>query len=198
MRISSPPLGREAILAAIIRVLDHHNLSRVVVVAHSYGTITAAHILRDPVLSTRVSATLLVDPIPFLLYLPAVAYNFVYRKPRTANEWQLWYFASRDPDIARTLARHFFWSENLLWKEDLVGRHVGVVLSGRDQIVDTREVGLYLTGRDVKDLQFPWSKDTLEVLYYSDLDHAMVFDTLERRRPMVEIVSRFVRNTDTD
>ncbi|KAI0244982.1 hypothetical protein BJV78DRAFT_1287169 [Lactifluus subvellereus] len=40
-----------------------------------------------------MAATLLIDPIPFLLHYPTVAYNFVYRQPRRANEWQLWYFA---------------------------------------------------------------------------------------------------------
>ncbi|OBZ69286.1 hypothetical protein A0H81_10886 [Grifola frondosa] len=141
MRMCSPPPTREALLDAITYVLDTHDFDHVVVAAHSYGTVTAAHMLRDPALSERVSAWLLVDPIPFLLHLPAVAYNFVYRPPRTANEWQLWYFASRDPDIARALARHFFWAQNILWKEDLVGRRVAVILSERDQIVDTLERG---------------------------------------------------------
>ncbi|KAI0934918.1 hypothetical protein AcV5_006608 [Taiwanofungus camphoratus] len=191
MRISAPPLPREVMLAALTRILDFHALPRVVLTSHSYGTIIAAHILRDPVLSRRVSASLLVDPIPFLLHLPAVAYNFVYRSPRAANEWQLWYFASRDPDVARALARHFFWAQNVLWKDDLQGREVAVVLSGKDQILDAREVRRYLTESD--NLQFSWRQNGLEVLYYRDLDHAMVFDTKDRRRPMVDILSKFVR-----
>lgn len=191
MRITSPPLTRAAMLQAVTHILDRHDFRRVVVASHSYGTIIAAHMLRDSELSQRVSASLMVDPIPFLLYLPSVAYNFVYRTPKTANEWQLWYFASRDPDISRALARHFFWHENILFKEDLQGHRLAVVLSGRDQIVDANEVKDYLT--DSADMGFRWQKDDLEVLYYPDLDHAQVFDTAERRRPMVEIVSRFVR-----
>ncbi|PPR06116.1 hypothetical protein CVT24_004216 [Panaeolus cyanescens] len=35
------------------------------------------------------------------------------------SAWQLWYFASRDPDVARTLFRSFFWSEGGLWRDDL-------------------------------------------------------------------------------
>ncbi|KAH9952035.1 Alpha/Beta hydrolase protein [Amylocystis lapponica] len=191
MRIYDPPLTREAMLAAITRILDHHGLSRVVVVAHSYGTITAAHMLHDEALAPRVAASLLVDPIPFLLYFPAVAYNFVYRTPRTANEWQLWYFASRDPDISRTLARHFFWAQNVLWKDDLAGRRVGVVLSGRDQIVDAPAVWTYLTEEDEK--RFRWQKDGLDVLYYEGIDHAQVFDSKDKRKPLIDMVSSFVR-----
>ena len=59
--------------------------------------VVATHILHDAHLSTRVAAMLFIDPIPFLLHLPNIAYNFVYRDLRIANEWELWYFASRDP-----------------------------------------------------------------------------------------------------
>lgn len=196
MRISPPPLSREAMLEALTELLDAHGFERVVVAAHSYGTVVAAHVMRDPALCARVSAWLLIDPIPFLLHLPAVAYNFVYRAPRRANEWQLWYFASRDPDVARALARHFFWAENVLWKEDLVGKDVAVVLSGKDQIVDAAEVRRYLTGEEDAEIEFAWRKDGLEVLYYPELDHSKVFDTKELRRPLVEIVQRFGRRSD--
>ncbi len=194
MRMSPPPLPRPAMLSAISALLTAHSIPRVVVAAHSYGTIVAAHMLRDPALRARVSAWLLIDPIPFLLHQPAVAYNFVYRTPRAANEWQLWYFASRDPDIARTLARHFFWAENILWKEDLAGEEVAVVLSGLDQIVDVREVRLYLTGEELPEGDEPpflWRKDGLQVLWYGGLDHAQAFDTKARRRSILDVLHEF-------
>ena len=115
-----------------------------------------------------IAATLLIDPIPFLLHHPAVAHNFVYLQPRHANEWLLWYFSSREPDTARALSRHFFWFESILFREDVLGATSGggrgstspaagkqgkkrpmpvtVSLSGRDQIVDARAVRAYLTG----------------------------------------------------
>ncbi|KAI1791738.1 Alpha/Beta hydrolase protein [Ganoderma leucocontextum] len=194
MRMSPPPLSRPTMLSAISALLTAHSIPRVVVAAHSYGTVVAAHMLRDPALRARVSAWLLVDPIPFLLHQPTVAYNFVYRAPRTANEWQLWYFASRDPDVARTLARHFFWAENILWKEDLADKNVAVVLSGIDQIVDAREVRRYLTGEEClegDEPMFSWRKDGLRVLWYRDLDHAQTFDTKARRRPILDILHEF-------
>ena len=191
MRITSPPLTRKDMLEAITHILDRHHIQRVVVASHSYGTIVGAQLLRDADLSRRVSASLMVDPIPFLLHLPAVAYNFVYRTPKTANEWQLWYFASRDPDIARALARHFFWAESILFKEDVQDHRLGVVLSGRDLIVDAKEVKNYLT--DSADVDFEWKKDNLELLYYPNIDHAQVFDTAERRRPIVKMLCRFAQ-----
>lgn len=192
---------------SIARILAHHSLPPVTLISHSYGTIVTAHLLTSPKLAPRIANILFIDPIPFLLHHPAVAYNFVYRKPKRANEWQLWYFASRDPDIARALSRHFFWSENVLWKEDLQGKKVAVSLAGSDQIVDAKEVRRYLVGEaenagngednGVEEAEKSkemtrWAKDDLEVLFYPGLDHATVFDTPQRRKGLTDIVHRFV------
>lgn len=196
MRISPPPLSRADTLAAIRTVLDEHGISQFVVCAHSYGTVVAAHMLHDPELLERVTGWLFVAPIPFLLHLPAVAYNFIYRHPRTASEWLLWYFASRDPDIARALGRHFFWSENILWRDDLQGKRVGVVLGGRDQIVDSAEVRRYLTGENepaecwVSDVSW---KGSLQVLWHPLLDHSQVFDNATLRTPMLNVLNTFIQ-----
>ncbi|KAJ3902768.1 hypothetical protein F5879DRAFT_962740 [Lentinula edodes] len=232
MHISSPPanslLPRESLLHGLYTTLDSLGISRAVLASHSYGTVLAAHVLRaqreqqqhqhqdhdhDQPPPPRITSHLLIDPIPFLLHLPSVAFNFLYRPPRAANEWQLWYFASRDPDIAYVLGRCFFWAENVLWREDLgldldseseSGLDSGldsnsnsgsvkfaILLSGKDQIIPAPLVRLYLTRED--DVIPIWVSHNrkLEVLYYPDLDHATVFDTKERRRGMVEVLGRF-------
>jgi hypothetical protein len=66
-----------------------------------------------------------------------------------AKELILWYFGSKDIGVAHTLSRRFFWSENILWKEEL-GVNDGqrtaiVVLSGNDDIVNAQAVRRYLT-----------------------------------------------------
>lgn len=190
MRMTGPPLSRDQILATFTRILNAHSLPQVVIAAHSYGTVVTAHLLHSPVLAPRIAGTLLIDPIPFLLHHPAVAHNFVYREPRKANEWQLWYFASRDADVARALARHFFWSESILFKEELEGRNVAVSLAGQDQIVDAPEVRRYLTGQqDWSDEH--WKEGTFEVLYFPELDHATIFDNKGRRQALLEVLDRF-------
>ncbi|KAJ3746381.1 hypothetical protein DFH05DRAFT_1484996 [Lentinula detonsa] len=252
---SIPP--RREMLDAIYTTMHSLGISRAVLASHSYGTIIAAHVIRDSQETNHRSNTepnqtstessspqvrftshLLIDPIPILLHLPAVAFNFLYRVPREANEWQLWYFASRDPDVAYTLGRCFFWAEGVLWREDFgVGVDVdmapnskrtiknphesqptnqtskvqfAIILSGKDQIVPAPLVRKYLTGEDeVKERWLsgsnvdPHSSDSdidndndsnsLEVLYYPTLDHAMVFDTEERRRGMIRVLARFTR-----
>lgn len=197
MRISPPPLRREEMLAALPILLARHGFDKFVVVGHSYGTVVQAHIMHCPELAARVTGWLFIDPIPFLLHQPAVAYNFVYRPPKAANEWQLWYFASRDPDIARVLARYFFWAQNILFKEDLKGHRVGVVLSGRDQIVDAEQVRRYLTDEEGPSARWESKDGMLDVLWYPPLDHAQVLDTPERREPMVAVLSKLIEAEDT-
>ncbi|KAN0116606.1 Alpha/Beta hydrolase fold [Russula decolorans] len=209
MRLTAPPLNRDAMCAAITRILNAHGLHRVVLAGHSYGTAVSAHLLHNSNGSSDlIAATLLIDPIPFLLHYPAVAYNFVYRQPWHANEWQLWYFASREPDTARALSRHFFWFECILFREDKRPMPVTVSLSGRDQIVDARAVRAYLTGsKDPEEegqanpagkgraglLPSRWKQDGLEVLYFPELDHATVIDTPRDRAPLLGTLRRFVR-----
>ena len=78
-----------------------------------------------------------------------------------------------------------------MWKEDLGGgRRVAVVLSEEDQIVDAKAVRKYLTGEE----SLRWERDGLEVVWCPGLDHAMVWDTEERRKPMLEIIRRFTVN----
>lgn len=191
-RITRPPPTSQATCRGIEKILDSHKWNKFVVISHSYGTAITAYMLRSSTLSPRISATLLVDPITFLLHHPSVAYNFLHRTPKSANEWQLWYFASRDPDIARTLNRHFFWSECIMWKEDLVGKKFAVVLSEKDQILDAKAVRQYLTNAE----ETRWQTEELEVLWYPGLGHATVFDTKERREPLLSTLNRFTTHHD--
>lgn len=152
-RITFPALDQGVMVREIKAIVDHHGWSKFILASHSYGSVITTHLLKSPSTAPLIGPVLLIDPVTFLLHLPDVAYNFIARKPVRANEWQLWYFASMDMGVAHTLARRFFWSRNIVWKEDLMveddsGSHfrdVTVALSGHDLIVDTNAVRSYLT-----------------------------------------------------
>lgn len=157
-RITTSIPRRAEFVSQLTSIIDHHfGAGRFVLASHSYGSVLSTHIMNDPHLSTRISATLLVDPVSILLHMPDVAYNFTVRPPVRANEWQLWYFASKDPQIAHTLGRHFFWSENVLWRDQIdhlmVNHNMRLTasLSGEDLIVNTNAVRAYLADRDLPD-----------------------------------------------
>jgi pimeloyl-ACP methyl ester carboxylesterase len=152
-RITHPALEKDVMVREVQAIVKHHVWSRFILVSHSYGSIISTHLLKSPVNAPLVGPIVFVDPVSFLLHLPDAAYNFTARRPVRANEHQLWYFGSKDIGVAHYLARRFFWSQNIVWKEDLgvveengeEGRDVTVVLSGRDLIVDTEAVRQYLT-----------------------------------------------------
>jgi pimeloyl-ACP methyl ester carboxylesterase len=178
-RLTSPPLRREAFLSALQTILSAHAADwgddGFVLVSHSYGSVLTTHVVRSPDLGPQVRGVVLIDPVSLLLHLPGVAYNFTRRPPQTANEWQLWFFASMDVGVAEGLGRHFFWRENEVWKEELVGqgpgapkngkRQVAVCLGGRDLIVDTHTVAKYLARRgDIRNSDKS-EEDAVEALY---------------------------------
>ncbi|KAJ5337394.1 hypothetical protein MYU51_020379 [Penicillium brevicompactum] len=207
-RITYPTLEKDVMIMEIMEIMQYHGWARFVLVSHSYGSIIAAHLLKSDRFAPLVGPTVFIDPVSFLLHLPDVAYNFIARQPARANEYQLWYFGSKDIGVAHTLARRFSWIDNIIWKEDLgikaekdqqEGRNVTVVLSGNDLIVDTQTVGEYLVGSskfgavDKEEAQpwknMPWVGYGLELLWFEQLDHAQVFDLEKTRRPVIRAIS---------
>ena len=216
-RLTHAPLSSAALCAEIASILNSHGYSRVVLATHSYGSVIATHLLAQAETAPMIADIVLIDPVTILLHLPDVAYNFTRRPPRSASEHQLWYFASMDVGVANSLARHFFWSENVLWKESLEGRDVTVCLAERDLIVNTEAVGRYLAegSEEVDDetencadmseergslmaeewKHKPWRGRGIDILWFDDLDHAQVFDTAATRRPVLEALRTYCANS---
>lgn len=194
-RMTHEALGKAAMCSEVLAILKKHGWEKVVLVSHSYGSIISTHLLRTPETASRIGPLVLIDPVSFLLYVPDVAYNFTSRQPERASEWQLWYFASKDPGVAHTLARKFFWAENILWKHDLEGRLVTVVLCGRDIITDTKAVARYLTGESeigIRDWKTKdWKGVDLDILWFQGLNHAQVFDRKEDRDHLTKAVRTY-------
>ncbi|KAH0545373.1 hypothetical protein FGG08_000514 [Glutinoglossum americanum] len=196
-RITSQALDKNKMCGEIQNILKAHGWDKFVLVSHSYGSVISAHLLHTPQIAEKIGPILLIDPVSFLLHHPDVAYNFTRRKPSRANEHQLYYFASKDMGVSHTLARRFFWSENILWKEDFRKRRLTVSLGGKDLIVDTEAVGAYLTEADKESQETgswkerAWEGEGLDLLWFRNLDHAQVFDREITRRQLVEVVRTY-------
>jgi hypothetical protein len=93
--------------------------------------------------------------------------------------------------VSHTLSRRFF------WKEDIQCRRVTVVLGGKDLIVNTEAVGIYLTGADNGIWETGswkhgvWKGDGLDVRWFRELDHGQVFDKERTRGRLVGVVRRY-------
>ncbi|KAF2466178.1 alpha/beta-hydrolase [Lindgomyces ingoldianus] len=196
-RITDEALKKEEMCQEIDCILKAHGWEKFVLVSHSYGSVIATHLLNTPKIAQRIDSLVFIDPVTFLLHLPDVAYNFTCRKPNRANEYQLHYFASKDMGVSHTLFRRFFWSENILWKEDIQNHRVTVVLGGKDLIVNTEAVRAYLASNGSASpekgtwKEGHWKGDKLDVLWFSELDHAQVFDKRSTRATLVDIVRAY-------
>ncbi|KAF2744803.1 hypothetical protein M011DRAFT_407644 [Sporormia fimetaria CBS 119925] len=196
-RITSPILGKQELCSQINMILEAHGWEKIVLASHSYGSVVTTHLLHStsPV-KAKIGPLVFIDPVTFLLHLPDVCYNFTARTPRRANEHQLHYFASTDMMVSHTLARHFFWADNILWKDDLRGRDATVALAGRDLIVDTESVGKYLAGIDMQSEDSSWKETTwngtgIKTVFFPTCDHAQVFEKREYRRRLGDIIRSY-------
>ncbi|KAK1254691.1 hypothetical protein MKX08_008686 [Trichoderma sp. CBMAI-0020] len=187
-RLTSPPLGKAEFLRQMAKILEHHQWNKFTITSHSYGSVQTTHMLHSPALRHMITSVVLIDPVTVMLHLPDVAYNFTRRRPREAYEWVLWYFASTDPGVANSLGRHFFWRENIIWKEDLLSyenaglrshrRKVAVCLAGKDILVGTSRVAQYLGDAGMAGINQAGGTNRtaeVEVLMFPMLDHAQVF-----------------------
>ncbi|KAI4213121.1 MAG: hypothetical protein LQ351_004275 [Letrouitia transgressa] len=204
-RLTHPALRRAELCAEILAILEHHGWSRFVLIGQSFGTIISAQMLHDPAIAPRIDSLILFDPVTFLLHLTEMAYNFTRRKPRSANEWQLYYFASTDLGIAHTLARCTFWSENILWKEELGSRRCTVILGARDIVVAAEEIGRYLTRepgvRAIDDSRSRgssaswktrrWTGKGVDVLWFEENDHGEIIDTKAGRQVLINVAMEY-------
>ena len=83
-----------------------------------------------------VQSAVIIDPINLMLFDPAVASNFVHRRPCNSIQLMMSYFVSQELYIAHTLARMFSWSHAVLFLEYMPEDvRVEVLLSGDDAIV---------------------------------------------------------------
>ncbi|KAF2123921.1 hypothetical protein P153DRAFT_303194 [Dothidotthia symphoricarpi CBS 119687] len=199
--ITKPILRSAEICRQVNIILAQHGFDKVVLASHSYGSVVSTHLLKDPTTAAKIGPIVFIDPVTFLLHLPDVAYNFTARTPRYTNELQLYYFASTDMMIAHTLARHFFWAHNILWKEDLHNRRVTVSLGGRDLIVDTDTIGKYLNSTDLKSEDKKWKTsewkgDGLETLWWPTADHSQVFERKEAKAKLVKVLLAYTERTE--
>ncbi|KAI9188177.1 hypothetical protein H9P43_002568 [Blastocladiella emersonii ATCC 22665] len=158
------PASLNAFLQTAWQDLD---LPRCTIVGHSLGTSLSAWVIKNAAsMRAVVDSAVLLDPVCFGLCFMDVAWNFVYRTPKTWTQLFIRYFAGRDPNVANFLYRHFWWFDNVLYRAQwsvldtaagerpqgaagrvpasMTGDKLAVVLSEYDSIVNSEAVARYL------------------------------------------------------
>lgn len=111
--------------------------------------------------------------------------------------------------VAHTLARTFFWSENILWKEDLLNHHSTVFLCEMDSIVNAPAIREYMLGnahvgvtaddggsdqlQGLERLKGESESNSITTVWCTGLDHGGAFDVAEWRATMKSTIGGEVR-----
>ncbi|KAJ9097607.1 hypothetical protein QFC21_004641 [Naganishia friedmannii] len=125
----------------------------IVLCSHSNGSIAHGWLVNDA--PEMILRNAFVDPVVFCLWEGDVCYNFCYRKPRTAIELLLHWFIASEIGIANSIQRHFDWSSNTLFHDQIPHANdpskTLVVLGGEDVIIDSWRVKGYLNRHGMHD-----------------------------------------------
>ncbi|KAF5831108.1 Alpha/Beta hydrolase protein [Dunaliella salina] len=124
----------DEVVEAIAGMLRKHNVPRMAVAAHSYGTLHSSRLLQ--MYPQLVQSICLIDPVNFNMFTGKLIHNFVYRPDKTKNIPA--HLVARDIHHAASVSRRFYWSLLNLWPHQLP-RNTMVVLSGRDELVPVPE-----------------------------------------------------------
>mmetsp|Transcript_49029 Transcript_49029/g.151358 ORF Transcript_49029/g.151358 Transcript_49029/m.151358 type:complete len:470 (+) Transcript_49029:61-1470(+) len=117
--------------------LRAHGVGSCTALGHSFGSLPVAWLIRQH--PGRISRAVLVDPVAIFLNLPDVCVNFLYKYPRSAFGKMLRLFGAREFGIARTLMRHFFWTDSVLFPE-MLPEGSSVILMGNDRVLPVKDI----------------------------------------------------------
>lgn len=161
------PLGKYAAVDGIVGAMRKHGfvpeddgsyeetigdpVTGVTMLSHSNGSFTHAWVLKE--FPHLISRSCFVDPVTFCLWEGDVCYNFFYKTCKTGFDMLMYYFVSSEIGVANFLCRHFDWSANSLWYEEIPHAKDPsksmFVLGGKDFIVNSDRVVKYLKSHGV-------------------------------------------------
>ncbi|KAJ3259544.1 hypothetical protein HK103_002097 [Boothiomyces macroporosus] len=121
--------------------LEKAFVDKAVFVGHSIGTCCLRWM--DMYAPKYIHSRIFIDPVCFLLWNHHIAYNALYRHPKTANQAIIKYIAMCEPGIAIFLHRYFSWFQNTYFTNELPKDCV-IFLAMDDDIVDSHDVLTYL------------------------------------------------------
>jgi len=124
----------------------------ITLLSHSNGSYAHAWMLKS--YPEMVYRSCFVDPVTFCSWEGDVCYNFLYRPCSNGTELVMRYFVGTELGVANLLQRHFDWSSNSLWYEEIPNARdpsrTMFVLGGKDAIVNAERVKRYLTSHGIR------------------------------------------------
>ncbi|GJP40015.1 hypothetical protein CLOM_g24314 [Closterium sp. NIES-68] len=177
VRLSTSSPTIDDVADGVTDAMAVHGMQSAVFVGHSYGALVLARQVRKR--PETVSAMGFVDPACFLLCLPKVLFNFIYKSPGspsigdTVAEAVRWFLCGRELQVARALCRGFNWHAYQVWADDIPVHRSVVMLAGEDQIVPSQHIRNYLADTPV------------DVMYNDGYHHAQILFSEAKQREFI-------------
>ncbi|KZS98053.1 hypothetical protein SISNIDRAFT_436884 [Sistotremastrum niveocremeum HHB9708] len=137
---------------AVIEQLGWHEKG-VTCISHSNGSYAHAWLLKE--CSHLIKRSCFVDPVTFCSWEGDVCYNFVYKPCYSGFNLLMRYFVGTEIGVANLIQRHFDWSSNSLFFEEIPNacdpEKTMYILGGQDAIVNAERVSKYLRSHGVRD-----------------------------------------------
>ncbi|CAI7778379.1 unnamed protein product [Closterium sp. NIES-53] len=177
VRLSTSSPTIDDVADGLTDAMTVHGMQSAIFVGHSYGALVLARQVRKR--PETVSAMGFVDPACFLLCLPKVLFNFIYKVPGSSSigdtiaEAVRWFLCGRELQVARALCRGFNWHSYQVWADDIPVHRSVVMLAGQDQIVPSEHIRNYLANTPV------------DVMYNDGYHHAQILFSDAKQREFI-------------
>mmetsp|Transcript_2165 Transcript_2165/g.3193 ORF Transcript_2165/g.3193 Transcript_2165/m.3193 type:complete len:483 (-) Transcript_2165:147-1595(-) len=173
--------SRSEMMESFEQIIAKHKIARACFVGHSFGTCCVSWMAKHH--PEIVAQAVFLDPVCFLLFLPDVAFNTLYRVPRSFSEWLVAVGVAKEPTVAHFLRRHFWWYQNFIQLDDLQCPSIAV-LAELDQLAPVDAVHHYIsTSRQnqlleeapaTRGVTFPLEVKHHEVMWWPGFIHGSV------------------------
>ncbi|EPQ59444.1 hypothetical protein GLOTRDRAFT_109691 [Gloeophyllum trabeum ATCC 11539] len=131
---------------------DEERSKGITLLSHSNGSYVHGWMLKSH--PEMVYRSCFVDPVTFCSWEGDVCYNFLYRPCSNGLELIMRYFVGTELGVANLLQRHFDWSSNSLWYEEIPNARdparTMFLLGGKDAIVNAERVKRYLRSHGIR------------------------------------------------
>jgi pimeloyl-ACP methyl ester carboxylesterase len=92
---------------SIVQILAAHDISKVSIIAHSWGTFLAGWVVK--MRPDIVSHLTLIEPVAMNVVLFETTYAIIYKPPVDISGYLLYYFVRKDISVSNAIHRNFFW-----------------------------------------------------------------------------------------
>jgi len=157
---------QELVVCAVKNILERHDVNKVSLIGHSWGTFWAAWIVRG--IPHRVSHLTMLDPLANFIIFPETTYYICYKPPVTWVDYFVYYFIRNDLAVSNSL-HHLRWYDILLEYKN-IPNDIGVIvcIGGKDELLHIPSV-LEITDNHIASR--PKEAAPFIKLYYPDFIH---------------------------